>query len=113
LRALANVVSVNRRGYFETLRLYTRSQRRRLDDGRVVPWIGENLNPFTGEWLARERKRRKLNFTGRGDHYNHTGYFDLIITGLYGLRARADDTVEVNPLLPPATSDWFCLDRVP
>jgi hypothetical protein len=34
----------------------------------------------------------------------------LIITGLVGLRPRADDTVEVNPLTP---WDWFCLDGVP
>jgi len=38
-----------------------------------------------------------------GDHYNHSTYCDLIITGLVGLRPRADDIVEVNPLLPEST----------
>ena len=35
-----------------------------------------------------------------------------MITGLVGLRPRADDVVEVNPLLPEGTWDYFCLDNV-
>jgi hypothetical protein len=58
-------------------------------------------------------KIRKGTFYGRGDHYNHSTYADLLITGLVGLRPRADNVVEVNPLLPANTWDWFCLDRVP
>jgi hypothetical protein len=58
-------------------------------------------------------KIRKGTFYGRGDHYNHSGYCDLVITGLAGLRPRADDTVVVNPLLPEGSWDWFCLDGVP
>ena len=30
-----------------------------------------------------------------------------------GLRPRADDLVEVNPLLPADIWDYFCLDGVP
>jgi hypothetical protein len=118
LKALANVLHdypqdvVSRRDYFETLRIYNRSHRLKLEDGRLIPWVDENLNPFTGDWLARLIKIRKGRFDGRGDHYNHSTYCDLIITGLVGLRPRADDRVEVYPLLPPRTWDWFCLDRV-
>ena len=35
-----------------------------------------------------------------------------MISGLVGLRPRADDTIEVNPLAPPAW-DYFCLDQIP
>ena len=35
-----------------------------------------------------------------------------MITGLVGLRPRPDDVVEVNPLLPTDTWDWFGLDNV-
>ncbi|KPK37412.1 MAG: hypothetical protein AMJ65_14620, partial [Phycisphaerae bacterium SG8_4] len=35
-----------------------------------------------------------------------------IISGLIGLRPRAGDTLEVNPLVKPETWDWFCLDNV-
>src|SRR5262249_49411025 len=48
----------------------------------------------------------------RGKDYNHSTYCDLIINGLIGLRPRADEMVEVNPLLPPGIWDNFCLDQV-
>ena len=38
---------------------------------------------------------------------------DLVITGLLGLRPRADDIVEVNPLLPGKWWQHFCLDNIP
>ncbi len=119
LTALANAlnrhydVPLSREDYFRTFQIYTRSQHLKLDDGRVVPFIDEDLNPLTGEWLARARKIRKPGFYGRGDHYNHSGYADLVITGIAGLRPREDDVVEVNPLLPSGKWDWFCLDSVP
>lgn len=118
LKALARLLTGYRQGaagvedYFANLQTYTKSHKLRLSDGRVIPWIDENLNPFTGEWHARARKIKKGTFNGRGDHYNHSGYCDLIITGLAGLRPREDNVVEVHPLLPPRTWDWFCLDGV-
>lgn len=48
----------------------------------------------------------------RGRDYNHSTYCDLVITGLVGLRPRADDLVEVNPLVPEGVLDYFCLDNV-
>jgi len=127
LTALANVLNdypqdtVSERDYFETLKVYTKSHRLKRDDGMVVPWIDENLNPYTGDWIARTRLKAWKNGTWdrgkggveRGKDYNHSTYCDLIITGLIGLRPRADDTVEVNPLVPEGTWDWFCLDGVP
>ena len=47
----------------------------------------------------------------RGKDYNHSTYCDLVISGLVGLRPRADDTVEVNPLAPDSWN-FFCLDQV-
>lgn len=119
LKALANLLrdypqrAIGVKDYFETFMIYTRSHRLKLPDGRVIPWIDENLNPFTGEWQARSMKIRKGTFYGRGDHYNHSGYADLLITGLVGLRPRADAIVEVQPLVPAETWDWFCLEDVP
>ena len=48
----------------------------------------------------------------RGRDYNHSTYCDLVITGLVGLRPRADDRVEVNPLVPEGTLDYFCLENL-
>ena len=119
LRALANTLNrthsaqVTRKDYFDTLATYVKSQHLKLDDGRVVPWIDENQNPLTGDWIARAKKKGKAGFYERGEHYNHSGFADLIVTGLAGLRPRTDKMVEVNPLVPANQWDWFCLDRVP
>ncbi|KAF4547394.1 Hypothetical protein D9617_43g040100 [Elsinoe fawcettii] len=49
----------------------------------------------------------------RSHHYFHSGYVDLIISGLVGIRPRADNTLEVNPLIS-ANSDitYFRLENV-
>ena len=36
----------------------------------------------------------------------------VLLTGIVGLRPRADRTIEVNPLVPEGKWDWFCLDNV-
>ena len=129
LTALANVLNnyqqdaISKTDYFETLSIYAKSHRRKREDGRVVPWIDENLNPFTGEWIARrrceeqnavlkERGQESRILRERGKDYNHSSYCDLIITGVVGLRPRADDVVEVNPLVPDGVWDYFCLDNI-
>ena len=126
LTALANVLNnyeqdvVTKDDYLEMLKIYTNSHRLERDDGRVVPWIDENLNPFTGDWISRTRLKSWKDGTWnpgkggkeRGKDYNHSSYCDLIITGLAGLRPRADDVLEVNPLLPAGRWDWFCLDNI-
>jgi hypothetical protein len=117
LTAMANLLDnyrqnvVGKREYFGLLQAYTRSQHLRREDGTVVPWIDEDLNPLTGEWIARAILLKKGGgIRERGKDYNHSTYCDLIISGLVGLRPRADETVEVAPLLPDETWDYFCLD---
>jgi hypothetical protein len=118
LVGLANLLNsgeqsaISRKDYFELLRIYAKSHRLRLEDGHVVPWIDEDLNPTTGDWISRTLlKQRGSEPTERGKDYNHSTFCDLIINGLVGLRPRADDTFEVNPLAP-ATWDYFCLDQL-
>ncbi len=118
LTAMANLLdnyrqgAVSREDYFGLLKIYTKSQHLQREDGRVVPWIDEDLNPITGDWIARTRlKQRGSEIPERGKDYNHSTYCDLIINGLVGLRPRADEIVEVNPLTP-LTWDYFCLDQV-
>jgi len=113
LTALANLLNnyeqdvMGKEAYFDTLKAYTRSHVWKRDDGTLVPWIDESVNPDTGRWITTGRYPKT-----RGRYYNHSTYCDLIITGLVGLRPRADDLVEVNPLLPESTWDYFCLDSV-
>jgi hypothetical protein len=73
-----------------------------------VPDLQEDYNPDTGEVIVG---------LPRSHHYNHSGYVDLVITGLMGLRPRADDVLEVNPLIPADSKDpnfirYFCLENV-
>ena len=118
LTAMANLLNryqqdyVTKQDYFEMLQIYARSQRITLPDGKVVPWIDENLDGETGEWITR-KLLEKRGIKDRGKDYNHSSFCDLVITGLVGLRPRADNMIEVNPLVPEGTWDWFCLDRVP
>jgi hypothetical protein len=105
LYALANFLRdyrqevVAARDYFNTFLTYTHSQHA---DGK--PYIGEYLDEVTGDWINGKG--------GRSRYYNHSTYADLLITGVIGLRPRADNVVELHPLLPTDTWDWFCLDGV-
>ena len=119
LTAMANLLNnyrqnvVNRQDYFDVLKIYTKSQQLKLSDGRTVPWIDEDLDPYRGMWIARAvLKRNGAGIPERGKDYNHSTYCDLIICGLVGLRPRADNIVEVNPLVPNGAWDYFCLDNV-
>ena len=103
---------VTKGDYFTVLRDYALSHRLKREDGKIVPWIDENLNPLTGDWISRTLLIQRGNkIPERGKDYNHSAFCDLVISGLIGLRPRADDTVEVNPLAPEAW-DYFCLDQV-
>jgi mannosylglycerate hydrolase MGH1-like protein/glycosyl hydrolase family 65 len=120
LVALANML--NRPGqtgmtgvdYLRLLAAYVHSQHIRLPDGRTIPWIDEDLDADTGEWIARDTlaSQRALP-KNRGRYYNHSGFADLIITGLIGLRPQSGEYFVVHPLLPPGTWDYFALDGVP
>lgn len=105
LTALANVLNnypqqvIADSTWFKLLNTYVESQYYR---GR--PYIGEYLDEKTGYWLKGDEERSR--------YYNHSTFNDLIITGLAGLRPRADNKIEVHPLIPAGKWDWFCLDNV-
>ena len=48
-----------------------------------------------------------------GRYYNHSGYADLVITGLIGLRPESGSSFTVHPLLPSAKWSYFAVDGVP
>jgi len=106
LVAMANLLNnyrqsyVTKDDYFSALKTYAKSQHK---NGR--PYIGEYLDEKTGYWLKGDSERSR--------YYNHSTFCDLIITGLVGLRPRDGEIIEISPLLPVDTWDWFCLDRVP
>ena len=89
---------VTRRDYYDAFLTYVHSQHA---DGK--PYIGEYLDETTGQWINRGERSR---------YYNHSTFADLLMTGVVGLIPRADNRLEVWPLLPDGTWNWFCLDGV-
>lgn len=106
-------------GYFRLLKTYSDSHRRVLPNGKIVPWIDENLNPFTGEWLARSRLEHWTDGgwdTGKGGYergkdYNHSTFCDLVISGLFGFGFDEED-VFLQPLIPDEWA-YACLLDIP
>jgi len=126
LKAMANLLRnyhqdvISKTDYLELLKTYTTSHSRKREDGKTVPWIDENLNPFTGDWISRTRLKTWDNGSWsaqkggveRGKDYNHSGYCDLIISDLIGVRPEAGNQLRIHSLLPEETWNWFCLDRL-
>jgi hypothetical protein len=94
---------VTRSDWMRELRLYTQMH---FQGGRLD--LEEDYDPETGKPIVG---------LDRSHHYFHSGYLDLILSGLVGIRPRADDVLEVNPLLPaagdPQALAWFRAERVP
>jgi F5/8 type C domain/Trehalase len=110
LEGMANLLNdytqdiVHAEDYVRLLKQYTRQH---YLNGE--PDLQEDYNPDTGNVIVG---------LSRSHDYNHSGYNDLIITGLTGLRPRADDILEINPLITTDANstnaiDYFCLENVP
>jgi hypothetical protein len=127
LTALANLLNeqqqdyISKKDYFDLLKIYAHSHHLTKEDGTLIPWIDENLNPFTGDWIARTRLKTWENGTWseakggaeRGKDYNHSTFCDLIIAGLIGVRLSEGNLLTVNPLIPADAWSYFCLENIP
>ena len=84
--------------YLKILRLYT--QQHYLPDGKIN--LVENYDPNLGGPIV---------YYYWSNHYNHSSYNNLVITGLCGLRPSETDTLVINPLIDNSIQ-YFCLDEV-
>ncbi|WP_260596850.1 MGH1-like glycoside hydrolase domain-containing protein [Sphingomonas endolithica] len=93
---------VTRSDYMRLLRQYASLH---FHGGRLD--LEEDYHPDTGDPIVG---------LPRSHHYFHSGFNDLVLTGLVGIRPRADDVLEVNPLLPEAGDKqalpWFHVQNV-
>jgi hypothetical protein len=48
----------------------------------------------------------------RSPHYFHSGFIDLILSGLVGIRPSAEDVLEVNPLIDTSAITYFRAERI-
>lgn len=85
--------------FFTEMEKYVQSQAH-----RGKPYIGEYLDEVNGNWLKGDEERSR--------YYNHSTFADLMITGICGFTPRADNIIEVNPLLPQDKWSYFCLDNI-
>jgi hypothetical protein len=105
LKAMANLLQrrtqefVTPADYVKLLGIFARTHRK---NGR--PYLAEACHPDTGSFAGHDAYNHS-------EHYFHSGYTDLVITGLMGLVPRNDDVLEVRPLLP-AEWDYCALDHV-
>lgn len=90
---------MNKEDFFRELKTYAKAHQKH---GR--PYIGEYHDEVNGYWLHGDNPR--------SIYYNHSGFTDLVISDLVGIQPRADDTLEVNPLIPEGQWDWFALDKI-
>lgn len=106
LKAMANLLQtteqaiVTKADYLALLQTFARTHRK---NGK--PYIAEAANPDTGSFEGHDSYNHS-------EHYFHSGFNDLIITGLVGLRPNGGrDRVELVPLAPKSW-DYFALDGV-
>ncbi|GAB4030541.1 MGH1-like glycoside hydrolase domain-containing protein [Spirosoma jeollabukense] len=106
LKGLANLLTnyknqgaMTKTVFYDELLKYARSH---TMNGQL--YLGEYQDEKTGEWLKGDNPRSKF--------YNHSGFADLVISDLVGLKPRADNVVEIHPLIPENKWNWFCLDNV-
>ncbi|WP_069658844.1 MGH1-like glycoside hydrolase domain-containing protein [Arcticibacter eurypsychrophilus] len=67
-------------------------------------YIGEYQDEKNGDWLKGDNPRSRF--------YNHSGFCDLVISDLVGLKPADDNILRIQPLVPQGQWDWFCLDNV-
>ena len=106
LKAMANLLqdydqtAVTPADYVKLLQTFARTHRK---NGK--PYLAEACHPDTGSWEGHDGYNHS-------EHYFHSSFNDLVITGLVGLRPRDDEVLDVRPLAPAAWP-YFALDGVP
>lgn len=104
LTGMANVLHnyhqdvIDNSDYLHALRLYTRQHY--LSNGKIN--LVENYDPNRGEPIVHYYW---------SNHYNHSTYNNLIISGLCGINALASDSVWINPLVDESI-EYFVLDNL-
>ena len=94
--------------YCNLIHQYASAHKRTKKNGVTVDWIDEDMDPFTGEWIARSilEDWGFLDEKGgyeRGKDYNHSVFCDLVLSGLLGISEGANKTLSVIPDIP---DDW-------
>ena len=106
---------LSKNDYYEMLLQYANSHLLIGENGIAVPWIDENLHPYTGKWLCRELlKEQGWPFRNggyeRGKDYNHSLFCDLVLSGLFGISVE-NGAFSATPLIPD-TWNYFRVENL-
>lgn len=106
LKGLANLLTnyqvhgkMTKTVFYNELHRYAASHQK-----RGLPYLGEYQDERNGEWLKGDNPR--------SSYYNHSSFADLIISDLVGLKPKADNVLELYPLIPKGKWPWFRLENV-
>lgn len=83
--------------YFMLLQRYAATQ---YKNGK--PYVAEAHDPDSNKWI--------YDGYNHSEDYNHSTFVDNILAGLLGLRAQADNTLVINPLVPTSW-DHFAVEN--
>ncbi len=106
LKALANLLQeyeqtvVAPADYVKLLQVFAKTHRK---NGK--PYLAEACHPDSRSFDGHDSYNHS-------EHYFHSSFNDLVITGLIGLHPRDDDVLQVKPLAP-AEWAYFAIDSVP
>ncbi len=106
LQAMANLLIdypqgvVSRDDYIKLLSTFAKTHRK---NGK--PYLAEAANPDTGSFEGHDGYNHS-------EHYFHSSYCDLVVTGLAGIRPGDDGKLVVDPLAPAAWA-YFALTDLP
>ena len=104
LTAMANFINDYNQGvvtasdYIKSLRLFARQHF--LPNGKLD--LVENYDPNLGGPIV---------YYYWSNHYNHSSFNNLVITGLCGIRPTEGDTLTINPISDNSIK-YFCLDGI-
>jgi hypothetical protein len=105
LKAMANLLQnydqkvVTRDDYLKLLQVYAKTHRK---NGK--PYLAEACHPDTGSWEGNDSYNHS-------EHYFHSDFNDLVITGLVGIEPSSGDSIQISPLAPNSW-DYFALDGI-
>jgi len=91
---------------------------------REPPYVGENIHPDEGYWIARQQMFWGGQFAWqnwpttptidreRSVDYMHSTFVDNVLGGLLGVRGQLNQSIVVSPLVDSERMTYFAIDNL-
>jgi len=106
---------ITKKDFYEMLIQFAASHRLVDENGKEHLWIDEDMDPFTGEWIARnelmlDHWNPERGGVERGKDYNHSTFCDLVLSSLLGI-CMENGNLQIDPFIPKEW-DYFCVSNL-